>query len=177
LLQQINPHFLFNSFTVLQAMVRSKDTRTEEFVLKLEDVFKQTLKTEKGTVTLQEELDFFNSYMYLMDLRQENAFVVDIQVAEEALAYRLPSFALQLLAENCIKHNVASASRPLSIRLYQKDPKSLTIANNYQPKSAAIESFGIGIENIKKRYRLEGVQQGVLIEQNETTYSTTIKLF
>jgi sensor histidine kinase YesM len=177
LLQQINPHFLFNCFTVLQAMVRSKDTRTEEFVLKLEDVFQETLKTETGTATLQEELDFFNSYMYLMDLRQENAFLVDVQVSEEALAYRLPSFALQLLAENCIKHNVVSASKPLSIRLYQKEPKSLTIENNYQPKPVKNESFGIGIENLKKRYRLEGIQNGIVIEQNETTYSTTIKLF
>jgi two-component system, LytTR family, sensor kinase len=177
LLQQINPHFLFNCFTVLQAMVRSKDTRTEDFILKLGDVFHQTLKTETGTVTCKEELDFFKAYMYLMTLRQENAIFVDVQVSDEALAYRLPSFALQLLAENCIKHNIVSTAKPLSIRLYQKDPKTLTMSNNYQPKAVKSESFGIGINNIKKRYALEGISQGLQIEQNETIYSTTIKLF
>jgi two-component system, LytTR family, sensor kinase len=177
LLQQINPHFLFNCFTVLQAMARSKDTRTEEFIIKLAEVYRQTLKTEKGMVTLKEELDFFNAYMYLMTLRQENAVFVDVQVSDKSLAYRLPAFSLQLLTENCIKHNIVSEAKPLTIRLYQKDLKSLTISNNYQPKAVKIESFGIGIENLKKRYALEGIAQGVQIEQNEKDYSTTIKLF
>jgi two-component system, LytTR family, sensor kinase len=177
LLQQINPHFLFNCFTVLQAMVRSKDTRTEAFIVKLADVYRQSLKTDKGTVTLQEELDFFNAYMFLMTLRQENSIFMDVQVSDESLAYHLPAFSLQLLAENCIKHNIVSEAKPLSIRLYQKDLKSLTISNNYQPKAIKNESFGIGIENLKKRYALEGIVQGVHIEKNETVYSTTIKLF
>jgi two-component system, LytTR family, sensor kinase len=177
LLQQINPHFLFNCFTVLQAMVRSKDTRTEAFIVKLAEVYRKTLETDKGTVTLQEELDFFNAYMYLMNLRQENAIFMDVQVSAKSLAYRLPAFSLQLLAENCIKHNVVSETRPLTIRLYQKDTKSLTISNNYQPKAVKSESFGIGIENLKKRYVLEGIVEGVQIEKNETIYSTTIKLF
>ncbi len=177
LLQQINPHFLFNCLTVLQAMVRSKDTRTEAFIIKLADVYNRTLKTDKGTVSLREELDFFNAYMFLMGLRQENAIFVDVQVSDESLAYHLPAFSLQLLAENCIKHNIVSEAKPLYIRLYQKNSKSLTISNNYQPKALKNESFGIGIQNLKKRYALEGIVRGIQIEKNETNYSTTLKLF
>ncbi len=176
LLQQINPHFLFNCLTVLQAMARKKDVRTEEFIVKLGDVYRQTLKTDKGMVTLKEELDFFNAYMYLMTLRQEEAIFVEVQVSDESLAYRLPAFSLQLLAENCIKHNIVSEAKPLYVRLYQKDPKTLTISNNYQPKTVKSESFNIGIKNLKKRYALEGIAEGVQIEQNEKIYSTTIKL-
>jgi two-component system, LytTR family, sensor kinase len=112
-----------------------------------------------------------------MTLRQEEAIFMDVQVSDEALAYHLPAFSLQLLAENCIKHNIVSGAKPLHIRLYQKDTKSLTISNNYQPKAMKNESFGIGIGNLKKRYALEGIVEGVRIEQTETTYSTTIKLF
>lgn len=177
LLQQINPHFLFNSLTVLQAMVRAKDTRTEAFIVKLGDVFQKTLKTDKETVTLKEELDFFNAYMYLMSLRQENSIFVDVQVPNESLTKKLPAFSLQLLAENCIKHNIVSEAKPLYVRLYQKDLNTLTISNNYQPKAVQSESFGIGIKNLKKRYALKGIEQGVRIEQHETDYSTTIKLF
>jgi two-component system LytT family sensor kinase len=177
LLQQINPHFLFNSLTTLQAMVRSKDKQTEEFIIRLKEVYQQTLKKEKGTVTLQEELDFFNSYMYLITLRQGRAVVLDVNIADESLAYHIPTYTLQLLAENCIKHNIASELKPLSIRLYQKDPKSVTVANNYQPKQIKAESFGIGIDNLKKRYALAGIENGVVIKQDETTYETTIKLF
>jgi two-component system, LytTR family, sensor kinase len=177
LLQQINPHFLFNCFTVLQAMVRSKDVRTDAFIEKLSDVFQKTLETDRDTVTLKEELDFFNAYMYLMNLRQEKAIFTEVQVSEASLGYKLPAFSLQLLAENCIKHNIVSIAKPLYIRLYQKDPKTLTISNNYQPKPVRGESFGIGISNLKQRYGLEGIKEGVQIEQNETSYSTTIKLF
>jgi two-component system LytT family sensor kinase len=177
LLQQINPHFLFNSLTTLQAMVRSKDKQTEEFIIRLKEVYQQTLKKEKGTVTLQEELDFFNSYMYLITLRQGRAVALDVNIADESLAYHIPTYTLQLLAENCIKHNIASESKPLLIRLYQKDPKSITIANNYQPKGVKVESFGIGIDNLKKRYALAGIENGVVIKKDETTYETTIKLF
>ena len=176
LLRQVNPHFLFNCLSVLQSMARAKDPRTEIFVIKLEEVYRQTLKTDKGTVTLQEELDFFKAYMYLMGLRQENAIFVDIKVSEEALAYYLPVFSLQLLAENCIKHNIVSVSKPLTIHLYQKEAKSLTISNNFQPKKQKNESFGIGIQNLQKRYALEGMEQGVAIEISESVYSTTIKL-
>jgi two-component system, LytTR family, sensor kinase len=177
LLQQINPHFLFNCFTVLQAMVRTKDERTDSFITKLKEVYQRSLDTEKGTVTLKEELAFFNAFMYLMTLRQENAIFIEIQVSDEALAYQLPAFSLQLLAENCVKHNIASESKPLTIRLHQKDAHSLTLENNYQPRTQRSESFGIGIKNLKKRYSLEGIVQGVQIEKTATVYSTTIKLF
>lgn len=176
LLQQVNPHFLFNCLTVLQAMAYSKDSRTEDFVVKLGEVYHQTLKTDKGTVLLQEELDFFNNYMYLMEMRQENAIFVDVQVSENALMRRVPLFSLQLLAENCIKHNVVSGAKPLTIRLYQKDAETITISNNFQPKAVKTESFGIGIENLKRRYELEGIRHGVFIENDEKNYSTTIKL-
>lgn len=177
LLQQINPHFLFNSLTTLQAMVRSKDAQTEEFIIKLKEVYQQTLKNEKGTVTLKEELNFFNSYMYLITLRQGRAVFLEVNIADASLAYQIPTYTLQLLAENCIKHNIASIAKPLFIRVYQKDPKSITVANNYQPKSVKVESFGIGIDNLKKRYALAGIKQGVVIKQDNAVYETTIKLF
>lgn len=177
LLQQINPHFLFNSLTTLQAMIRSKDKQTEEFILKLKEVYQQILKREKGTVTVKEELDFFNAYMYLITLRQGRAVVLDVSVSDKSLSYHIPTYTLQLLAENCIKHNIASESKPLFLSVYQKDTKSITVANNYQPKQIKAESFGIGIENLQKRYMLAGIENGVTIKQNESMYETTIKLF
>ncbi|MBL7784978.1 MAG: histidine kinase [Chitinophagales bacterium] len=176
LLQQVNPHFLFNSLTTLQAMVRAKDTHTEEFIIKLKEVFQQTLKKEKGTVTLKEELEFFNAYMYLITLRQGSSVMLDVSIANQSLSYQIPTYTLQLLAENCIKHNIASEANPLMILVYQKDPKSVTVANNYQPKKRKVESFGIGISNLKQRYALAGIEDGVLITQDENIYETTVKL-
>jgi two-component system, LytTR family, sensor kinase len=176
LLQQINPHFLFNCLTVLQSMVRTKDPRTDAFITQFADVYHQSMKTEKDTVTLREELSFLNAYMYLMCMRQEDAVTITIEIADASLDRYLPTFALQLLVENCIKHNIASIANPLHIRLYQRDAHSLTIANNYQPKPQPSESFGIGIPNLQKRYALEGVLEGLVIKQTAKTYETTLKL-
>jgi hypothetical protein len=64
----------------------------------------------------------------------------------------------------------------LHIRLFQKDAQSITMTNNYQRK-AIPESFGIDMEHLDMRYALEGIENGIFIEKEETTYSTTLKLF
>jgi two-component system, LytTR family, sensor kinase len=177
LIQQVNPDFLFHSLTTLQTMVRTNDPQGDDYILKLADVYRQTLKKERSAVSLQEELDFLKSYLFLMMYGQEEAITININISDASFGYHLPVFSLQLLGENCIKHNVFSRAQPLHIYLFQKDPQSITIANNYQPKAFPSESFGVGIENLKMRYTLAGLEDAVMIEQNDTTYSTTIKLF
>jgi two-component system, LytTR family, sensor kinase len=177
LIQQVNPDFLFHSLTTLQTMVKSDDPQAEKYILKLADVYRQTLKKERSAVSLEEELAFFQSYLFLMRYGHEEAITFDVKVSDESLGYHLPVFSLQLLGENCIKHNVFSTMQPLHIYLFQKEPKSVTIANNFQPKAIPTESFGVGIENLKMRYVLAGLEDAITIEQNETTYATTIKLF
>lgn len=177
LIQQANPEFLFHSLNTLQKMVQADDPQAEEYILKLADVYRQTLKKERSPVSLREELRFVKSYLFLMMYGKEDAIFVEMSIWDESLAYRLPVFSLQLLAENCIKHNVFSASQPLYIRLFQKDAKSISISNNYQPKATPSQSFGVGIENLQMRYTLEGIEDAVIIEQNDTTYTTTIQLF
>ncbi len=177
LIQQTNPEFLFHSLDTLQGMVRSDDPRAEEYVLKLADVYRQTLKKERTPVSLREELRLVQSYLFLMMYGKETAIFLDINVSDESLTYRLPIFSLQLLAENCIKHNTFSTNQPLYIRVFQKDLKSISMTNNYQPKTTTTPSFGVGINNLKSRYALEGIENGVVIEQNETSYTTTLQLF
>ena len=176
--QQINPHFLFNCFSILRTMVRANDPQSEAFVLHLSDVYRQILqKRESAYNTLKDELAFLHSYIYLMKLRHENALFIDIQVSDESLEYHVPIFSLQLLVENCIKHNVVSENKPLYIKMYQTNKQNIIVSNNYQPKKTVNESFGLGIENLKTRYELIGIVDGVIITQTETEYATTLELF
>ncbi len=177
LIQQANPEFLFHSLSTLQKMVQADDPKAEEYILKLADVYRQTLKKERSPISLREELRFVKSYLFLMMYGEEEAIFVEMSILDESLAYHLPVFSLQLLAENCIKHNAFSVNRPLYIRIFQKDAKSITISNNYQRKAVPSQSFGVGIENLRMRYALEGIEDAVIIEHNETTYTTTIQLF
>jgi two-component system, LytTR family, sensor kinase len=177
LIQQVNPDFLFHSLTTLQKMVKADDPQSEEFILKLADVYRQTLKKERSAVSLREELAFFQSYLFLMMHGQKGAITFDITISDELLDCQLPVFSLQLLGENCIKHTFFSIEKPLHIQLFQKEAKRITISNNYQQKEIPMASFGVGLENLKLRYALAGMEDAVKIEQTETTYSVTIKLF
>jgi hypothetical protein len=174
--EQVNPEFLFQCLTTLQTMVRLDDPNTEGYILKLADVYRQTLNKEKNVVTLQEELALLQAYMFLMRYGREAAIFFDVNVSDASLDYQLPVFALQLLGDNCIKHNVFSENHPLHIRVFQKDAQSITMTNNYQRKDIP-ESFGLDIEHLEMRYAMEGIDNAVFIEKEETTYSTTLKLF
>jgi len=176
--QQVNPHFLFNCLSTLRTMVRSNDKQSEDYVLKLSDMYRHILqKRESSIVTLNEELEFLNVYIYLMKIRHEKALFFDIKVSDESMKYSLPVFSLQLLVENCIKHNVASEKKPLHIRIFQNNSQNIIVSNNYQPKITTADSFGLGIENLKTRYELLGLKYGVLVVQNETEYTITLELF
>jgi LytS/YehU family sensor histidine kinase len=128
-------------------------------------------------VTLGEELEFLKAYIYLLKLRHENALSVEIKINNESLQYSLPAFALQLLVENCIKHNIVSEAHPLDIQIFQPEASIIIVLNNYQLKNTSDESFGLGTENLKTRYELLGITDGIQIEQTETHYKTTLKLF
>ena len=129
--QQVNPHFLFNSLSTLRSMVRNNDPQSEEYILKLSDVYRQILqKRESAIVTLGEELEFLEAYIYLLKLRHENALSVEIKINDESLQYSLPAFALQLLVENCIKHNIVSEAHALKIQIFQPDASIIIVSNN-----------------------------------------------
>lgn len=175
--KQVNPHFLFNSLSTLQTMIRNKNDQSGEFVYNLSDVYRQLLQTrESHEVSLREELEFLNSYLYLLKVRHDSALEVNIQSLEDSLDHKLPSFGLQLLVENCTKHNIISEKRPLKINISQPDPFSITVTNNYQPRKN-VQSFGVGLDNLRKRYDLMKIQDGVQVRQDENEYAVTLKLF
>ena len=175
--QQVNPHFLFNALSTLRIMVREKDDRAELFILKLSDLYRQLLgKNTAQTVTFDEELEFLQSYIFMLQARFESLLNIRIDTWPDIGLRKIPAFSLQLLVENCIKHNIVSSARPLYITICQQQADRIMIENNLQPKPAAEESSGIGLENLRKRYELLHVQDGVTIRRTETKFSVTLKL-
>jgi two-component system, LytTR family, sensor kinase len=175
--EQINPHFLFNSLGTLRAMIHENDENAEQYLLRLSTVYRQYLtKRNHPTNTLSEELAFLDSYLYMLRFRYEDTFTLTTDLSECLGSRRLPVFCLQLLVENCIKHNVLSARRPLWVRIYEKEPGKLTVENNRQPKRTETDSLGIGLDNLRRRFRLLGVANAVTIEETETLYSVSVTL-
>jgi LytS/YehU family sensor histidine kinase len=175
---QINPHFLFNSLTTLQTIIRQNPKTAEEYLLKLSDFYRRTLLSSKANkITLKEELDFIKSYIFLLENRFENGLKVDIEFNEKSLNYNVPIFALQLLIENCIKHNIISDDKPLLIQIFQENEMTITVKNNLQPKLKKEHSTQTGLLNLSKRYELLGVKNGLIINQDKDVFSITLKLF
>ncbi len=152
--QQINPHFLFNSLNTLVAIIPENTQTATDFVHKLSHVYRYLLCVkEKELVTLAEELEFLNSYIFLLKVRFEENLNIRLSVPESAKGKLLPPVSLQLLIENAIKHNVVSREHPLHLDIFVEDNR-LLVQNNLQPKQQLEESTGMGLQNIQTRYVL-----------------------
>ncbi|HEV2481903.1 MAG TPA: histidine kinase, partial [Puia sp.] len=151
--QQVNPHFLFNSLTTLKAMVESEDSHTADFVQKLAEFYRFTLESRKrDLIHVSEEMRIVSAYLFLLKQRFEEGITFTDTLDEGVLRTLIPPFTLQLLIENCIKHNVVSLERPLHIRLYSHGDQ-LILENQRQPKRTEETSLGVGLKNIDMRYR------------------------
>lgn len=172
--QQISPHFLFNSLSTLKTIVT--DNKSKEFILKLSNVYRYLLSfKESNLTTLDEELEFIQSYLYILHERFEGALIVSIEIDQALGEKRLPPLSIQLLLENAIKHNVVSLDEPLEVKIYNESDKQLVILNNLQPKLNTEESTGRGLENINKRYKILA-DTTIDIYRTDTTFAVKIPL-
>lgn len=175
--QQISPHFLFNSLSSLRSMIRSSNKNAEDFVIKLSDIYRLILANKEiDAITLKEELEFIEKYSFLLFARYENMLKIDIEIPQNLLKFRIPTFTLQLLLENCVKHNIVSKQKPLHIKIYDSGVQSISVENNLQKKINVEEESGIGLQNLIKRYDLLGVSNGIQLFSDESVYRVKIKL-
>ena len=151
---QVNPHFLFNSLNVLSSLVHEDPDLAESFIAKLTRVYRYVLDLKDETlVPLDRELNFANSYFFLQQIRFGNNLQLYIEVPEIKKQQLLPPLSLQLLMENAVKHNIISKEKPLRIEHFL-DGEELVVRNNFQPRTEKEHSTGIGLSNLRERYRL-----------------------
>ncbi|QES88584.1 sensor histidine kinase [Rhizosphaericola mali] len=151
--EQLNPHFLFNSLNTLSSL--TEEEVVKDYVSELADVYRYMLAHNKmSTVTVEMELKFVRSYLYIMKTRMGENICIDLHLDENIKKIKIPPLTLQILLENAIKHNIASREHPLYIKMYNVGLDYLIIENNYNPKIQMQSSTGIGLGNLAKRYHL-----------------------
>lgn len=151
---QVNPHFLFNSFNTLIAVIEEDQDTAVEYVERLSDFYRNILVyREQNVITVEEELKMTKLYHYLQTKRYKNNFKIDINVDFQSMQMYIPPMTLQLLMENAVKHNIISKEKPLTIKIYNED-NFLVVENNLQLKSKLEPSTGMGLSNIIHRYHL-----------------------
>ena len=170
---QINPHFLFNALNSLTVLIRNKSDRALAFVDQLSWLLRATLlRSEDDFITIQNELEYLESYVFLQQERFGEKFKVDIQIPENWKKELIPSFSLQLLAENAIKHNVVSTNQPLLLEIYPNG-EYLIIRNQIHKRRDATEGTGFGLLNLSVRFKLLK-KRDIQINQDKNYF--TVKL-
>lgn len=163
LLEQIDPHFLFNSLNSLYALIRCNPDEAREFTLTLARVYRRVLERRKQVLaTLDEEIDFTRQYFSLQKIRFGESLMLSIEVDPALGRRRIPSMSLQTLVENAVKHNRISDRNPLRIEI-RTEGEWLVIENNLTPRDDGdAESLGVGLERIRSVYRFHTDREPVI---------------
>lgn len=171
---QLSPHFVFNNFSILADLIEVDPKRASAYLMNLSKVYRYTLQhLDHSTVSLQEELEFLQRYLALLQQRFGDGIVVEIRPDVTQRQGALPPAALQMLIENAIKHNEHTTARPLHI-FVTSDEGHISVSNRKQPITTA-ESTLVGQHNIAERYRLL-TDQKVIISDTTDEYCVTIPL-
>ncbi|MGY6521590.1 MAG: sensor histidine kinase [Mongoliitalea sp.] len=153
---QINPHFFFNNLSILSSLIYEDPKLADKFLHKLSDIYRYILnKRNVELVSLEEELNFLKKYLELLEIRFQGSLTFQKAIDEEALPKMLPPAVMQLLVENVVKHNFFTDVKPLEVSIIASE-SSIKIHNKKQLKTIVEVSTGIGLENIRARYKFLG---------------------
>ena len=150
--QQLNPHFLFNSLTSLNSLIKADQKLAGEFLEGMSKMYRYILKSRDNEVVgLGEELSFVEHYIRLQKTRFETGFEVVIDVDEKYYDRKIAPVTLQNLIENAIKHNIIDDEEPLVVNIYTEGT-DLVVRNNLQRKTYVETSNKHGLVQLKSLY-------------------------
>ena len=131
---QVNPHFLFNSFSSLRALIRTNQGKAEEMVSKLSEFYRYSLTSKNNSeVPFIEEIEAIEHYFEIEKIRFGDKLIINISLDPLAEEYPVPCFLIHPLAENAIKYGMKTSSLPLKITIdaqVKKNKLIICVANS-----------------------------------------------
>lgn len=174
--QQIHPHFLFNSLNVLKSLYKKDPETAEEYLVSLSDFLRAAISNNNiRIIRLKDEIKLCLDYLELQKIRFGEALDCTVTISEEKLENGfVPSFSIQPLIENAIKHNELTTESPLRISIEQ-DGERVKVTNNLKLKTTTEGTTGSGLVNLSERYRLLSGDE-LIIEQSNDKFSVCISI-
>lgn len=164
--KQLDPHFLFNSLGTLIALIEVDKECAIDYIQEFSKVYRYILDTQdKNFVTVEEELNFCNAFIFLLKKRFNESIVTNFSIAKEDLLKFVPPLSIQMLIENAIKHNIATEESPLRIDIYSKD-NFVVVENCLQLKKHNKSTSKLGLKNLNQRLFLLKQINIIIIESN-----------
>ncbi|MCB0664574.1 MAG: histidine kinase [Saprospiraceae bacterium] len=135
---QVNPHFLFNSLNILRSLISTDQEKAIEFTDKFSKLYRSMLMIrDQHLISVGEELEFVQRYLYLQKTRFSDSLQVKIDFSQHQLDHSIPPFSIQMMVENCIKHNIVSEEQPLTIEV-KVENNHVLIINNLQLRNTSV---------------------------------------
>lgn len=174
--QQIHPHFLFNALSMLKSLYKTDVEAGEAYLSHLVNFLRASLaEPQAKTVSVRDEIKLCHDYLEMQKIRFENALICTIDIPEQVLQHgSVPSFSLQSLIENAIKHNEVTESSPLVIAILYRNGY-IRVKNNLQARTYVDTPSGKGLINLIERYKILSSDE-VIISQDTKTFSVSIKV-
>jgi two-component system, LytTR family, sensor kinase len=172
---QISPHYLFNSLNTISSLLFKDLPSAEQFIRRLAQTYQYILSTQsKKYVLLREEVDFVQSYYYLLRIRFQQQLSVEINLPSGIMDSPIPPLTLQMLVENAVKHNNLTSDKKLFIYITAQDNLYLKVINTKTNLLNAPESFQVGLENIRRRYQYFTDQKIEIRDEDKFTVSLPV---
>ncbi len=178
LIAQINPHYLANALNTVSAVMRTDTIRAKELLAKLAFLMRKNIKQGNETSTLRQELEHLDAHLSIELTRYGDKLQIEKNIEPELMNALLPSFSLQPVVENAIKHGTSRLLIPgiICINAYQLANKLIRIevkdnAGQYQPTQASTNK-GVGMRNVDGRIKaLFGGQYGLSVDCEPDQYT------
>ncbi len=170
----VNPHFFFNTLNTLGVLVREGDSGAATHIIEeFSEVMRRVLRRHASQqVTIAEELELVRHFLAIEQARFSDRLRITMDVDDAVMSAAVPSFALQHLIDNAIRHGIARRSEAGSIIVRGRregDAIKLEVIDD-GPGWSGDAPPGHGIENTRERLRaLYGDSASLTISVNSPT--------
>lgn len=155
---QVNPHFLFNALNSVSALITgAQPDRAETVVANLSDFLRASLATDPlEDIPLWREIEYERLYLEIEQVRFPHRLRIEIAQTATAREAMVPSLILQPLIENSIKHAVAVAVEPVTLRVSARTDADRLIVDVSDDGPGLVpaeqrRSSGVGLDNVRQR--------------------------
>jgi len=172
----VNPHFLFNSLGTLSSLINTDQEKATQYVNEFSKIYRYFLEVNSNTfVTVEEEVNFINSYIFLQQIRYGEGFSFTNRINTSYYGTYILPLTLQLLIENALKHNTTMTTSPLHIDVFVDEKKqNLVVQNNLQPRRVD-NTTKTGLINLEQRY-LNFVGKEINYQKNDDRFIVEIPI-
>jgi sensor histidine kinase YesM len=170
LMNQINPHFLFNSLNTIRGMIYEDEDKAAELITQLSTLFRYNLSTDtKAYTTLGKELSVCQHYLAIEDIRLGDRLRIKMNISADSENAKIPTMGLLTIVENAIKHGIAHLKDGGTLTLNSKIENDRVIIDVINPYQSDLVKSGtkVGLKNLTQRIELIFGKQGQLSQETD----------